>query len=113
VPSLPRQLRSNSTDAERVLWQALRNRQLGGFKFRRQHPIPPYIVDFVCLEQRLIVELDGGQHAETRTYDEVRTSALEPAGYKVMRFWNNEFLNNRDAALEQVLRTLSALGEQQ
>jgi very-short-patch-repair endonuclease len=113
MPSFPRQLRSNSTDTERVLWQALRNRRLGGFKFRRQHPIPSCIVDFVCLEQRLIVELDGGQHAETRIYDEVRTAALEH-GYKVMRFWNNEFLNDRDAALEQVLHTLSALaGEQQ
>ena len=94
MPSVPRQLRSNSTDAERVLWQALRNRQLGGFKFRPQHP---NIVDFVCLEQRLIVELVGGQHAETHIYDEVRTAALEHAGYKIMRFWNNEFLNDRDA----------------
>ena len=113
MSSFPRQLRSNSTDAEKVLWQALRNRQLGGFKFRRQHPIPPYIVDFVCLEHRLIVELDGGQHAETQTYDGARTSMLEQAGYKVMRFWNNEFLNNRDAVLEQIACSLSTLSGEQ
>lgn len=109
MSSFPRHLRTHSTDAERVLWQALRNRQLGGFKFRRQHPIPPYIVDFVCLEHRLIVELDGGQHADAQMYDAARTAQLEQAGYTVMRFWNNEFLANTHAALEEVLRALSAL----
>jgi very-short-patch-repair endonuclease len=113
MSSFPRQLRTNSTDAEKILWHSLRNRQLGGFKFRRQHPIPPYIVDFVCLEHRLIVELDGGQHAKTQTYDGARTSMLEQAGYKVMRFWNNEFLNNGDAVLEQIACTLSALSGEQ
>lgn len=80
MPSFPSHLRTNATAAEQRLWQALRNRQLGGFKFRRQHLIPPCIVDFVCLEHRLIVELDGGQHAEARMDDAARTVRLEQAG---------------------------------
>lgn len=109
MPTFPSHLRTNSTDAEQRLWRALRNRQLAGFKFRRQHPIPPYIVDFVCLEHRLIVELDGGQHAEAQAYDATRTAMLERAGYKVLRFWNNDLLENTDAALEDILRTLSSM----
>lgn len=108
MPTFPSQLRTNSTDAEKRLWQALRNRQLQGHKFRRQHPIPPYIVDFVCLERRLIVELDGGQHAESQAYDASRTAALERLGYRVLRFWNNEILGNTQAVLEAILRELSA-----
>lgn len=106
MPTFPSQLRTNSTEAEKRLWQALRNRQLAGYKFRRQHLIPPYIVDFVCLEHRLIIELDGGQHAEAQEYDAARTITLEKLGYQVLRFWNNEFLEDTQAALEKVLRNL-------
>lgn len=106
MPTFPSQLRTNSTEAEKRLWQALRNRQLRGYKFRRQHPIPPYIVDFVCLEHRLIIELDGGQHAEAQEYDAARTGTFEKLGYQVLRFWNNELLENTQAVLEEVLRKL-------
>lgn len=102
----PSHLRTNATEAEKRLWQALRNRQLQGCKFRRQHPIPPYVVDFICLERRLIIELDGGQHAEAISYDAVRTQFLERQGYKVLRFWNNELLENTQGALEAIRRAL-------
>jgi very-short-patch-repair endonuclease len=107
MPTFPSHLRINSTDAEKHLWQALRNRQLQDCKFRRQHPIPPYVVDFVCLEHRLIVELDGGQHAEALAYDAARTTFLERQGYRVLRFWNNEFLQSQQAVLETILQALS------
>ena len=106
MPAFPSHLRTNSTDAEKRLWRALRNRQLAGSKFRRQHPIPPYIVDFVCLEARLIVELDGGQHAEALPYDAARTTYLERLGYKVLRSWNNEVLGNTEMVLEAILSEL-------
>lgn len=108
MPTFPSRLRTNPTDAEKYLWHSLRNRQLAGFKFRRQHPIPPYIVDFVCLERRLIVELDGGQYAEAVIYDASRTVFLEGLGYRVLRFWNNDVLGNMQAVLEETLRELSA-----
>ena len=108
MPTFPSQLRTNSTDAEKRLWQALRNRQLQGYKFRRQHSIPPYVVDFVCLERRLIVELDGGQHAEAEVYDARRTVFFEELGYKVLRFWNNELLENTQGVLESILEQLSS-----
>ena len=87
-------LRKNQTDDEKRLWYALCNRQLSGYKFRRQHPISPYVVDFVCLECKLAVEVDGGQHADTVTHDMTRTLFLEGLGYRVLRFWNNEVLSN-------------------
>lgn len=108
MSTFPSQLRTNSTDAEKYLWHSLRNRQLAGSKFRRQHPIPPYTVDFVCLERRLIVELDGGQHAEAVIYDASRTVFLEGLGYRVLRFWNNDVLGNMQAVPEEILRELSA-----
>lgn len=107
MPTRASQLRSNSTEAERHLWQFLRNRQLGGYKFRRQHPFPPYVVDFVCLECRLIIELDGGQHAEAITYDAIRTAELERAGYLVLRFWNHEALSNTEGVLTSILQQLA------
>lgn len=107
MSTFPSQLRTNSTDAEKRLWQALRNRQLQGYKFRRQHSIPPYVVDFVCLEHRLIVELDGGQHVDMVAYDAARTTLLVRQGYRVLRFWNNEFLQNQQAVLETILQALS------
>jgi len=92
-------LRGNLTDAEKLLWRHLRSRRLEGDKFRRQQILGPYIVDFVCLEKKLIVELDGGQHAESVAYDHRRTVFLEATGFRVMRFWNNEVLGNLESVL--------------
>ena len=97
-----RQLRKSLTDAERVLWNILRNRQVLGYRFRRQAPIGPYIVDFVCFENRLVIEVDGGQHVEQADYDADRTGWLEGAGYRVMRFWNNQVLEEREAVRDAV-----------
>ncbi len=108
MEKLARKLRKSSTDTELRLWLRLKSRNLGGFKFRRQHPIPPYIVDFVCLEQKLIVELDGGQHAEQLDRDAERTACLESKGYRVIRFWNDDALKQTDAVLEEILRQLPA-----
>ena len=95
-------LRGNQTDAEWRLWQALRRRRFAGYKFRRQHPLGNYIVDFVCYEKKLIVEADGGQHAEQTQYDSDRTRWLESQGFKVLRFWNNEILANTESVLEVI-----------
>lgn len=100
-----RQLRANSSDAEIRLWWHLRDRRLGGAKFRRQYPIGPYIVDFVCLDKRLVVELDGGQHSEQVEYDAVRTMFLEREGYRVLRFWNDEVLRETEAVLEVIAKS--------
>ena len=100
---LARGLRKRSTDAEQLVWQHLRDRRLGGFKFRRQHPIGRYIVDFVCTECRLVVELDGSQHMVNRTADEKRTRDLAQAGCRVLRFWDNDVLRNTDAVLAAIL----------
>ena len=81
-----RQLRKNPTEAERVLWQHLRLRQLEGYKFRRQQPIGQYIVDFVCFEHRLVIELDGGQHSQQNSYDSQRAAWMERQGFRVLRF---------------------------
>ncbi len=97
-----RNLRSQMTDAEQALWKVLRNRQIDGLKFRRQHPFGDYILDFVCLEIRLVIEADGGQHAETSEYDAARTRQLQEAGFQVLRFWNNEALEDIDAVTEQI-----------
>ena len=90
------------------LWLQLKNRNLGGFKFRRQHPIPQYIVDFVCLEQKLIVELDGGQHLEQTVRDAERTACLESKGFRIVRFWNDDALKRTGTVLDEILRQLSA-----
>ena len=97
-----RDLRKNLTDAERRLWQQLKRRQIGTVKFRRQQPIGPFIVDFVCFERRVIVEVDGGQHAEQAPYDEHRTGWLEAQGYCVLRFWNNDVLANTEAVAQAI-----------
>lgn len=101
-----RKLRRNSTDAEKKLWPHLRNRQLGGAKFRRQVELGPYIVDLVCLEARLIVELDGGQH--TVETDAKRTAFLERQGFRVIRFWNNDVLLNMEGVLIRIEEALSS-----
>ena len=101
-----RVLRNNAGDAERALWQGLRMRQVAGCKFRRQCPVGPYVVDFVCLERMLVVEVDGGQHSARQKEDERRTAWLERNGYTVLRFWNNKVLQQREAVLEVIRRTL-------
>ena len=99
---LARTLRKNQTDAERMMWRRLRNRQCKGYKFRRQMPIGTYIVDFACIELKIIVEIDGAQHQERVEFDERRTACLESIGYTVVRFWNNEVLEHIDAVLESL-----------
>lgn len=101
-----RALRKSETDAERRLWQLLRNRNLQPFKFRRQHPIGPYIVDFVCLDWKLVIEVDGGQHMEQVRYDSARTSFFEASGYRIVRFWNNDVLTNTDGVLQAICDAL-------
>jgi very-short-patch-repair endonuclease len=102
-----RQLRQRSTDAERRMWSALRDRRLSRYKFRRQHPIGDFIVDFACTEHRIVIELDGGQHSDS-TIDARRTTWLEREGWRVVRFWNNEVLTNINGVIETVLRLLRA-----
>jgi adenine-specific DNA-methyltransferase len=92
------------TDAERALWFALRNRRLEGFKFRSQWSLGPYVADFCCLEARLVVEVDGGQHDEKR--DARRTAWLKQQGFRVVRFWNNDVLTNLDGVLEVIVAVL-------
>lgn len=101
-----RRLRRQPTDAERLLWSKLRARRLLGLKFCRQVPLGPYVADFVCFERRLVVELDGGQHAEgpQRARDERRTRWLEAQGFRVLRFWDHEVLRETEGVLEQILR---------
>ena len=98
---LQRVLRRNMTDAERKLWYRLRGDQLG-LKFRRQHPFENYMLDFVCLAAKLIVEVDGGQHLEQAEHDAQRTAALEKAGFRVLRFWNNQVLAEIDSVVEAI-----------
>ena len=102
MKSLARSLRHQMTDAERLLWHHLRAHRLGGFKFRRQLVIEPYIVDFACLEVKLVVEADGGQHGEQQDRDSERTAYLETLGYRVLRFWNHEILTETQAVLERI-----------
>jgi very-short-patch-repair endonuclease len=100
-----RQLRKKMTDAERRLWSVLRGRTLSGYKFRRQHPIGLYIADFACVEHRLVIEADGGQHADNLD-DERRTVWLESQGWRVMRFWNNDILTNTDGVVRMIVEAL-------
>jgi len=95
---LARRLRVNQTDAETVLWNRLRNRQIDGHKFARQVPIGGYICDFVCREKQIVIEVDGGQHAESAA-DVIRDRHLTSEGYRVLRFWNNDVLGNIDGVL--------------
>ena len=99
-------LRREMTAAERKLWSVLRDRQLECAKFRRQQPIGPFIADFVCQERRLIIEADGGQHAES-AQDARRTAFLESKGYRVLRFWNNDVLSNLDGVAQVIAAALS------
>jgi very-short-patch-repair endonuclease len=99
-------LRTNQTDAEQKLWYHLRNRNFLNYKFRRQHIIQGYIVDFVCIQCKLVVELDGSQHLDQQIYDEVRTHKLREEGFRVLRFWNNDVLLNINGVLETILNSL-------
>jgi very-short-patch-repair endonuclease len=101
-----RQLRRDSTDAEKRLWRALRTK-LPQYKWRRQMPVGPYFVDFACFAERLIIELDGGQHAGAGEYDRARTRFVESQGYRVLRFWNNDVLTNTDGVLGRIAESLS------
>ena len=96
-------LRARQTDMERWLWSRLRDRRLNGYKFRRQVPIGAYIADFVCMPARLIVELDGSQHADQEAYDQQRERYLREQGYEVLRFWNNAVWENMEGLLTAIL----------
>jgi very-short-patch-repair endonuclease len=105
VPTLrdrARQLRRNQTNVEGKLWSRLRARQLSDAKFRRQYPIGAFIADFCCYERRLVIELDGGHHAEHVDADQSRTDFFVSQGYRVLRFWNNEVIENIDGVLEKI-----------
>ena len=97
-----KELRTNSTDAESLLWQRLKAKQLDGLKFRRQEQIGRFIADFVCYEKSIIVEADGGQHALEKKKDEERTQWLNSQGFTVLRFWNNDVLTNIEGVLEVI-----------
>jgi very-short-patch-repair endonuclease len=104
-----KQLRKNMTEAERLLWRELRSRQLAGHKFRRQQQLGRFIVDFVCLEKRLVIELDGGQHADPiyAAQDVARTAWVEESGFRILRFWNHDVLKNLDAIKETIAHALA------
>ena len=99
-------LRQFQTDAEGLLWHYLRGKQLEGYKFRRQQPIGRYIVDFACMSQKLVIELDGGQHAEQHAYDKNRDEYLMGNGYRILRFWNNEVFQSCSSVLDTVCQAL-------
>lgn len=103
-----RKLRRKQTDAESLLWYKLRNKQLLGYKFRRQHPIGKYIVDFYCSKNNLAIEVDGGHHAicKQNIYDKKRTANLIRRGVKLIRFWDSDVLQNTDGVLEIIIRNL-------
>ncbi|MGH8454512.1 MAG: endonuclease domain-containing protein [Nevskiales bacterium] len=106
-PSFTRTLRRNQTEAEIPLWYHLRNRRLAGAKFRRHFPIGPYVADFICLERSLIVEADGGQHAEQISKDRIRTRYLKSRDYRILRFWNHAVLQDIEAVLLCIARALT------
>jgi len=97
------------SDAGQALWNVLRGRQVSDFKFRRQHSFSNYILDFVCLENKLVIEVDGGQHGRQARYDENRTQELQMAGFRVLRFWNNEVLKEIESVKEKIWLTVQEL----
>lgn len=103
-------MRSDSTKAENMLWQAVRNRQIEGFKFRRQVPAGGYILDFVCFEAHLIIEVDGGQHAESQS-DAVRDAFFRSQGFRILRFWNDEVERGLDGVVIRIAHELRNSGE--
>lgn len=101
-----RTLRTHMTDAERKLWKHLRNKQLNGWRFRRQHPIGNYIADFACIECKLVIELDGGQHATQQSYDAIRDQHIKEQGFTILRFWNHDVMKNIDGVIQTILESL-------
>ena len=103
-----RKLRREQTDVERKLWFALRDRRFHRFKFRRQQPIGPYVADFVCFEAKLVIELDGDQHGQVsnEVYDRARSERLKADGFRVIRFWNHELIENFDGVLDAITLAL-------
>ena len=106
MSSFAQTLRKNASAPERILWSRLRGRQLGGFKFRQQRPIGPYVCDFVCLSEKVIVELDGSQHVAEASYDSRRDSVLRSNGFRVLRFWNGDVTRHLDTVLETIHEAL-------
>lgn len=106
--AVARQLRTNSTDAEKRLWSRLRRKQIDQHRFRRQVPLGPYVADFVCFDVRLVVEVDGGQHSENAHADSTRTAWLESQGFRVIRFWNNDVLANLDGVVQSIRSALAS-----
>jgi len=104
--NIARNLRKSCTEAEKHLWRYLRGKQLEGFKFRRQEPIGKYIVDFVNFERKIVIELDGGQHATEKVEDEERDKWLKGQGFEILRFWDNEVFKNIEGILEVIRRRL-------
>jgi very-short-patch-repair endonuclease len=102
-----RRLRKNMTDAEHALWRYLRRRLLDGHKFRRQVRVGPYIADFVCLKAMLVIEVDGGQHADAQLYDSRRDDFMRGQGYRVLRFWNNDVLGNMEGVWDVIAAALN------
>jgi very-short-patch-repair endonuclease len=102
-----RSLRGTSTEAENRLWCFLRDRRFAGAKFRRQVPVGPYVVDFLCVSDWLVVEADGGQHSERTEHDEARTKYLEANGYRVLRFWNNDVMGNIEGVMQAIAMALT------
>lgn len=103
-----RKLRKSEADAERKIWQQLRSRNLSGAKFRRQHPIGPYIIDFICINEKLIIELDGSQHQQQRDYDAERTAFLKQQGYRVLRFWDDDVLSRTEDVMQAIFDALGS-----
>lgn len=99
-------MRKNSTEVEKILWSHLRLNQLEGYKFRRQQPVGRFIVDFVCFEKKVVIELDGGQHMDEHEKDQKRDEWLKSQGFKVLRFWNNEVFDNIEGVKEMIRREL-------
>ncbi len=97
---LAQELRKRSTEAEKIIWRYLRRRQLGGLKFRRQQPIGDFIVDFVCFEKNIIIEIDGGQHNQEELKDQQRDDWLKKSGYRILRIWNNQVFENIEGVME-------------
>lgn len=109
IRAYAREMRHCMTDAEALLWVLLRNRRIAGAKFRRQRPVGRYILDYYCVEKKLGIELDGGQHGETVEYDQRRDSWLHTQGIRILRFWNNQMLTETEAVMEMIYQAVVSI----